>query len=141
MLEAMAVTKPIVASNVGDICEIFKGGETGILIPPRDSSEIAASVNYLLHNPDYALRIGRGGLKEIQKRGLIYEKSIKRLEAIYMSQISVQPKHSFTKKLLRKLYLYGVCMVIPLGLSVYKILDYVYTKGIVYKKESKKRHL
>lgn len=55
------MAKPIAATNVGDLCEIFRNEETGILIPPKDSSGIARSVTYLLNNPDYAKRIGNTG--------------------------------------------------------------------------------
>ncbi|MBI3378782.1 MAG: glycosyltransferase [Nitrospirae bacterium] len=141
MLEAMAMARPIVATNVGDICEIFKGGETGILILPGDSPEIANSVNYLLNNPDYAMRIGNEGLKEIQKCGLILEKSIKSLEDIYMYQISMRPKYSFIKKVLRKLYFYGVFIFISLGFFIYKFIEGVYIRVVIYKKGLLKRYL
>jgi glycosyltransferase involved in cell wall biosynthesis len=54
LLEAMAQQTPIIASNVSAIPEIVLDGETGILVPPRDSGALAAAITGLLH--DAALR-------------------------------------------------------------------------------------
>lgn len=123
MLEAMAMAKTIVATKVGDIEEILKDGETGVLIQPRSPSEIAKSVNYLLNDLDCARRIGEKGLNEIQKRGLILEKSIKKLEDIYTNQALRQTKDNLIEKGLKKIYLYGIFIFIPSGLLIYKIIE------------------
>jgi len=50
-LEACALGKPIIATNVGAIPEIIINEESGILVNPKNSNEIVKSVIYLLDNP------------------------------------------------------------------------------------------
>jgi len=58
ILEAMAAGKPIVATNVGGIPEVIKNGETGILIPPKDSKKLAESIRKFIKNPEEANKMG-----------------------------------------------------------------------------------
>ncbi|MCK4271453.1 glycosyltransferase, partial [bacterium] len=54
ILEAMAMGKPIIATNVGGIREILKNGETGLLVPPKDPKALAEKIIYLLKDKDKA---------------------------------------------------------------------------------------
>jgi glycosyltransferase involved in cell wall biosynthesis len=51
LLEAMAASRPVVAPREGGPLEIVLDGETGLLVPPRDSHAIAAALVSLLHDP------------------------------------------------------------------------------------------
>ena len=48
LLEAAACGVPVVATNVGGTSEIVVDGETGRLVPARDSSMLALAVNEVL---------------------------------------------------------------------------------------------
>ena len=50
VIEAMALGKPIVATNAGGLPEIILDGETGILVPPRDVNAAACAIEKLLSN-------------------------------------------------------------------------------------------
>jgi glycosyltransferase involved in cell wall biosynthesis len=54
MLEAMVQTVPIIGSAVSAIPEVVVDGETGLLVPPRDTAALAAALGQLLD--DAALR-------------------------------------------------------------------------------------
>jgi phosphatidylinositol alpha-mannosyltransferase len=59
VLEAMAVGKPVIVSNIPGINEIVKSGETGLLIPPKDPSSLAHAITYLLKNNDLMTKMGK----------------------------------------------------------------------------------
>lgn len=61
LLESMAASKPCVASSVGGVPEIVRDGETGILVPPGDSSALAEALSRLLADPKLASTMGRNG--------------------------------------------------------------------------------
>jgi len=47
-LEAMAMRKPVIASNIGGHRELLRDGETGLLFNPGDASSLAQSIARLL---------------------------------------------------------------------------------------------
>ncbi|MBI5142727.1 MAG: glycosyltransferase [Nitrospirae bacterium] len=51
ILEAMAAGRPIVATNVGGNPTLIRDGESGILVPPSDSSRLAKAVSALVADP------------------------------------------------------------------------------------------
>ena len=59
VLEAMACARPAVCSAVGGIPEVIKDGETGYLVPPKDTQQLADRVVRLLRDPQTARRMGR----------------------------------------------------------------------------------
>ena len=61
ILEAMALSRPVVASNVGGIPEMIEDGATGLLVPPHDPPALAAAVVRLLGDHQLADLIGRAG--------------------------------------------------------------------------------
>lgn len=50
-VEAMALGRPVVASNVGGLPEIVTPGETGILVVPNDPNALAQALGNLIANP------------------------------------------------------------------------------------------
>ena len=57
LFEAMAMAKPIVATNLSDLPQILDG--CGIIVPPEKPLRISEALEYLLANEDYALELGR----------------------------------------------------------------------------------
>ncbi len=58
LLEAMAMGKAVVATEVGGIKEILKHGETGLLVPARDSHSMTEKIIFLLQNEQERVRLG-----------------------------------------------------------------------------------
>lgn len=50
LLEAMAYSKPVLASSVGGIPEVITNRKNGILVPPADSKALADSIKELFYN-------------------------------------------------------------------------------------------
>jgi glycosyltransferase involved in cell wall biosynthesis len=67
LLDAMALSKAIVATNTGGIPEAVVDRETGILVPPRDHRKLAAAIVQLLKSPDLRARMGRAGFERAQR--------------------------------------------------------------------------
>ena len=58
ILQAQAMARPLVATRIGGIPEVVADGVTGLLIEPRDSSALAASIARLLDDPALRARLG-----------------------------------------------------------------------------------
>jgi len=58
LLEAMASSKPVVATRVGAIPSVIADGENGFLVGPRDSAGLKNAISRLLANPDMGRRLG-----------------------------------------------------------------------------------
>lgn len=59
VLEYMAAGLPVIATNVGGIPEIVRHEVTGLLVPPRDSSALAAAILRLLDERQLCERLGQ----------------------------------------------------------------------------------
>jgi glycosyltransferase involved in cell wall biosynthesis len=68
LLEAAAAERPIVASAVGGIPEIVRDGETGLLVPPRDSAALGSAIVRLLLDGELARRLGAGARALVAER-------------------------------------------------------------------------
>ncbi len=67
LLEAMAVSKPIVASNVMAIPEIVIDGQTGLLVPPDNSDALAQGLLKLIENPSLCQQFGSAGRQRLEQ--------------------------------------------------------------------------
>jgi glycosyltransferase involved in cell wall biosynthesis len=57
LVEAMACGVPIVSTGVSGIPELVDSGETGLLVPPGNTTELAAAIELLLHDRDLRERL------------------------------------------------------------------------------------
>lgn len=67
LVEAMALGKPVVATNLGGPTEIVEQGKSGLLVAPGDEAELAGAVARILDDPDLAARLGRGGIARAER--------------------------------------------------------------------------
>jgi glycosyltransferase involved in cell wall biosynthesis len=68
VLEAMAHGRPVVATPVGGTPEVVADGETGLLVPPRDPTALAAALRRLVADPDLRRRLGDAGRRRVAER-------------------------------------------------------------------------
>jgi glycosyltransferase involved in cell wall biosynthesis len=61
LLEAMALARPVVTSEVGGAGEAVADGETGLVVPPGDTEAAAAALAKLAADPDAARAMGERG--------------------------------------------------------------------------------
>jgi len=103
ILEAMAVGKPVLASNVGGNPEIVVDGETGILVRPRHAEALAQEISDLLNHQELFLKMGEAGRKQIENH-FSAEKMAKEYEAFYekiLEQVLPKKKTKHTKRRFR----------------------------------------
>lgn len=63
---AYAFSKPVVATNVGGIPEVIDDGQTGLLVPPRDSNALAEAVISLLQDDERRWQMGQRALEKTE---------------------------------------------------------------------------
>ncbi len=68
ILEAMALSRPVVATSVGGIPEMIEDGVTGMLVPPRDPTALAAAIRRLLDDHPLADTLARAGHDLVHER-------------------------------------------------------------------------
>jgi glycosyltransferase involved in cell wall biosynthesis len=66
VIEAMACALPVVATRVGGTPEIVRDGETGLLVPPQDPSQLAAAILRYLGDPRAIASHGAAGLARVR---------------------------------------------------------------------------
>jgi glycosyltransferase involved in cell wall biosynthesis len=82
VLEAMALSRPVVASEVGGIPEMIENGVSGLLVPPDDHVALADAIVRLLSDHPYADMIARRGHDLVHDRFCI-ELMVNSIEALY----------------------------------------------------------
>ena len=64
-LEAMAMEKALVTSDVGWAKEVMVNGLTGFTVDPKDHQEYAGKVLKLLNDPALALKMGKAAREQV----------------------------------------------------------------------------
>ena len=87
IIEAMAASLPVVATNVGGNSEAVKDGFTGFLIPPDDPAALAAAISRLLSDQSQAKAMGAAG-KAIVAENFTTEVMMTRIARAYEKLLS-----------------------------------------------------
>ncbi len=67
LLEAMALGRSVVSTDLPGVTEIVDDGETGLLVPPRDSVSLAKAVSQLLTDSDLRKAFGQAGRRKAER--------------------------------------------------------------------------
>lgn len=67
-LEAMSCGKPVIGTSSGGTREYIVDGESGIIIPPRDSEAISKALVTLLNNSEERERLGRNARARVMEK-------------------------------------------------------------------------
>jgi glycosyltransferase involved in cell wall biosynthesis len=82
LIDAMAASKPAVATDAGAIAEVMVDGETGFLVPPRDHAAMAARLVTLLKDAGLRSWMGGAGLARVRARFTV-ERMVEETAAVY----------------------------------------------------------
>ncbi len=64
--EAMALAKPVIATNVGGVTDLIEDGVSGLLVPSGDAVSLADKIAQLMTNPKLGEQFGQAGRKKIE---------------------------------------------------------------------------
>jgi glycosyltransferase involved in cell wall biosynthesis len=82
LLQALAMARPVVGTTVGGIPEVIVEGETGLLVPPKDSRRLAQAMGQLMADPDFGRELGRRGRQLVVERFTL-EQMAAEIETVY----------------------------------------------------------
>jgi glycosyltransferase involved in cell wall biosynthesis len=68
IIEALAASRPVVATDVGGVKHVVQHGQTGLLAPPGNSNVIASQLTRLLNDRSMASRMATAGRLDVARR-------------------------------------------------------------------------
>jgi glycosyltransferase involved in cell wall biosynthesis len=89
LLEALAAGRPVVASRVAGIPEVLMDGHNGLLVPPRDTSALAAALGRLCQEPELRARLGRQARTTALER-LSWQAAARAFEQCYVEAAALE---------------------------------------------------
>ncbi len=85
-LEAMAMRRPIIASNVGGLPDVIKDGQNGLLVPPADSEALAAAIEKLMADRNLSEKLAGCGRETVVQK-FSAEAMTRQLENVFQETI------------------------------------------------------
>jgi len=79
--EASACSLPVIAGRASSLPEIVRDNETGILVPPRDATALAAAIHKLLVTPELGKRMGQRG-RRLMEEHFDHERTLDQLQEL-----------------------------------------------------------
>lgn len=86
LLEALALGRPVVATDVGAVREIVREGTTGMVIPAGDAPALAGAIVRLLRDPSLCRALGARG-REVARTEFSPAAMCDRVEEVYLSAL------------------------------------------------------
>lgn len=89
ILEAMAMEKAVVATDVGGTGEVVRHGQSGLLVPPKDPEALALAIGEVLSQPARALEMGRLG-RRIVEQNFSAHSMVRQMERLYLDLLAAR---------------------------------------------------
>jgi glycosyltransferase involved in cell wall biosynthesis len=67
LMEALACTRPVIATRLTGVPELVIDGETGLLVPPADPAALVAALRTVEANPEAAARMAASGRRIVER--------------------------------------------------------------------------
>jgi glycosyltransferase involved in cell wall biosynthesis len=87
VLEAMAMTRPVVAFGHGALPEIVVDGKTGVLVRPTDEQALSDAILQLLRDPDMRTRVGAAARTRVERQ-FTAERMVAAVSSVYRDMAS-----------------------------------------------------
>jgi len=85
LLEAAAMAKPLIATDVPGCREVVEHGVTGLLVPPRNAKSLANAMGQMILNPAMRLEMGKNARQKVKKEfseDIVIDRILKVYEAL-----------------------------------------------------------
>jgi glycosyltransferase involved in cell wall biosynthesis len=90
LLEAMAMSRPIVATRISGIPEVIQSEDNGLLVPPADPVALAEALGRLLSDEQLRERLGRRALQTVHERYDV-ARTASGYEGLYAEALGLSP--------------------------------------------------
>lgn len=90
LMEAMACSLPVVATELSGIPELIRSGESGYLVPPQDAEALANALTFIYNNPAIAAKTGQAGRAFVAKEFDLHQNT-QRLSCLFGHFIQADP--------------------------------------------------
>jgi colanic acid/amylovoran biosynthesis glycosyltransferase len=91
LLEAMAIGTPCVSTDVTGVPEAIRHAETGLNVPQRDASALAAALERSLTDADLRVRLATRARALVEQEFNV-ERNAARLRGVFKSAVDSKPK-------------------------------------------------
>jgi glycosyltransferase involved in cell wall biosynthesis len=81
LVEALALGKPAVVTQVGGLVEVVEHGKHGLVVPPGDYRALAGAIVRLLQDPELRRRLGEEGRRRAGDFDI--RRAVRRVEQVY----------------------------------------------------------
>lgn len=93
VMEAMAMKKPVIATDVNGNRELMVEGQTGIIIPPKNPIALATAIGSIIDNPGKLEQFGNAGYERVMREFAMAE-MIKKLEGYLQEKITEKKRNA-----------------------------------------------
>lgn len=87
LLEALAFSRPVVASKIPGISDIVEDGRNGLMVDTSDPQLFAENIIFLCEQPDTAVAMGKEGRKKILS-SFTLEREMERFRKLYQDTLA-----------------------------------------------------
>jgi glycosyltransferase involved in cell wall biosynthesis len=84
LLEALAIGKPCIVSDVDGISEVINNGVNGYLVKPKDIAGLTQAMNQAIDNPEILGQLANAGVNTITEKFLA-QNMAKAIADIYLT--------------------------------------------------------
>jgi glycosyltransferase involved in cell wall biosynthesis len=96
LLEAMALSIPVIATDVVGNRDVVISEQSGLLVPPDNATALAEATTRLLTQPGYAAALGRGARARLLERFTV-QQMVARTAHVYERVVADHPAFQFSK--------------------------------------------
>jgi glycosyltransferase involved in cell wall biosynthesis len=97
LFEAMAMAKPIVGANIGQVKEVVSDGVNGLLYEPGNADDLAAKLSRIRSMPNGGDALGKSAY-DLVISSYTWERNARRIVSVAESLLAAEGQHEYRVK-------------------------------------------